>query len=174
MDEISDDILVAACQSGDKKAYAILVERHYKSVFAICMGIVGNICDAEDISQDAMLRGFLKIRRLRNREKFGCWIQQIARNLCIDFLRRQQRFWLFCFNKPAEKTEEAAEYGDLQQAIGQLPAELRTVLVMHYFNGESVKNIAEKLDVSASGVWQKLRTARKQLHKFLSNTRCEK
>ena len=86
MSDFSDDILVAASRRGDKSAYALLVKRHYRHVFAVCLGVLGNVDDAEDISQDAMLKGFLKIRKLCSDEQFDQWILRIAKNLCIDFL----------------------------------------------------------------------------------------
>ena len=76
---------------GDKSAYAVLVKRHYRSVFAVCLGMLGNIHDAEDMAQETMLKGFRKIRNLGGSDKFEVWILRIAKNLCIDFLRRKKR-----------------------------------------------------------------------------------
>ncbi|MCX5644342.1 MAG: hypothetical protein NTZ17_06615 [Phycisphaerae bacterium] len=66
MEERSDQELTSASCLGDRAAYALLVRRHYKSVFLVCFGILGNVHDAEDIAQDAMLRGFEQIGRLRD------------------------------------------------------------------------------------------------------------
>ena len=85
-----DESLVRACQRDDKTAYAELVKRHYRHVFAMCLGMLGNVDDAEDVAQEAMLRGLLKIKKLDKAEQFESWILQIARNLCIDFLRRRK------------------------------------------------------------------------------------
>ena len=90
MNDCTDENLAAACRKGDRSAYAMLVTRHYRLVFAVCLGMLGNIHDAEDIAQDAMLKGFLTIRKLRNGEQFSQWILRIGKNLCIDFLRRKR------------------------------------------------------------------------------------
>ena len=74
---------------GTKDAYAALVKRYYKHVFAVCYGILANAADAEDMAQDTMLAGYLKIRSLRSDERFEQWIIQIARNLCIDLIREK-------------------------------------------------------------------------------------
>ena len=58
---------------------------------AMCLGMLGNVDDAEDIAQEAMLKGLLNINKLDKAEQFESWILQIARNLCIDFLRRRKR-----------------------------------------------------------------------------------
>ncbi len=79
MDGCSDKNLVLACRTGDRKAYAVLVKKYYRQVFLICMGILGNVHDAEDIAQDAMLKGFMEIKRLRDGSRFCPWVVKIAR-----------------------------------------------------------------------------------------------
>ena len=58
MDERSDKEIAWASHQGDRTAYAVLVQRHYKSVFLVCLGVLGNVHDAEDVAQDAMIKGF--------------------------------------------------------------------------------------------------------------------
>jgi len=165
----SDEILVEAARRGDKSAYALLVKRHYRYVFALCLGIVGNVHDAEDLAQEAMLRGFLKLERIRRYERFDQWILRVAKNLCFDFLRRKK------VAKEAE-SEQAFQPGRtadsnndyLHQLIEKLPMEVRLPLVMYYFDNKSTTSIAEKLKISHSGVCQRIREARKLLHKFLT------
>jgi RNA polymerase sigma-70 factor (ECF subfamily) len=60
LDARLDENVVRACRQGDSDAYAVLVNRHYRHVFALCLGVLGNIHDAEDIAQDAMLKGLEK------------------------------------------------------------------------------------------------------------------
>ena len=163
-----DENLVTACQKGDKAAYRFLVKRHYKQVFAMCMGILGNVHDAEDIAQDAMLQGFLKIRRLRRNEHFGLWILRIARNLCIDLLRRKRHVKAIIADEAVSTDRPANERYDLHEAVRSLPLELRMPLIMYYFDNKSTENIAEKLNISRSGVCQRIKTARKKLHGFLT------
>ena len=59
------------------------------------------------------------------------------------------------------------QYKSLQQAIEKLPQESRLPLVMYYFGSESVREVAEKLNLSPSGIYQRLKTATKELHKLL-------
>jgi RNA polymerase sigma-70 factor (ECF subfamily) len=163
-----DENVVRACRDGDKAAYAMLVKRHYRRVFALCLGVLGNVHNAEDIAQDAMLKGFLKIKKLGSGRQFEAWILQIAKNLCIDFLRRQKRIKPLAPEQLMQPRRTTNENHDLQQAIGRLPQELRMPLVMFYFDNKNAKAIAEKLNISHSGVCQRIRTARKQLHKLLT------
>ena len=167
MNEFSDDILVAASQRGDKAAYGILVRRHCRHVFALCLGVLGNVADAEDIAQDAMLKGFVKIRQLRDDEQFGRWVLRIAQNLCIDLLRRNRCARVFAAKQATERQQRADENHELVKAIRRLPREIRVPLVMYYFDNKSAKAIAERLKISHSGVCQRIRDARKQLHRML-------
>jgi RNA polymerase sigma-70 factor (ECF subfamily) len=171
LDDFSDDILVAASQRGDRSAYALLVKRHYRHVFAVCLGVLANVHDAEDIAQDAALKGFLRIRELRENEQFGRWILRIAKNRSIDFLRRKKYARAFAGRQRVEQRETTLENDNLQQAIGRLPQEFRLPLLMYYFDNKNSKAIAEKLNISHSGVCQRIRAAKKQLHKLLTEGR---
>jgi len=168
VDDRSDEILVDASCQGDKSAYAILVERHYRHVFAMCLGILADIHDAEDVAQEAMLKGLLNIAELREGEWFGRWILRIAGNLCIDLLRRRKRIKLAASEYSAQTQQTANENHDLHWAIKRLPGELRVPLVMYYFENKNAKAIAERLNISHSGAYQKIRKARQQLHELLT------
>ena len=168
MNESLDESVVRACQQDDKAAYAVLVKRHYRHVFALCLGVLGNLHDAEDVAQEAMLKGFLKIKKLDKTEQFEAWILRIARNLCFDFLRRQKRKKVLSAKQLMRPGQKTSENHVLQQAIRRLPQELRVPLTMYYFDGKNAKTIAEKLNISHSGACQRIRAARKQLHELLT------
>ncbi len=163
-----DKDVIRACQKGDKMAYAVLVKMYYKRVFSLCLGVLGDVHDAEDATQEAMLKGFLKIKKLNESKLFEPWILQIARNLCIDFLRRQKRVKASGVKESRQSGSQTSDYDDLQQAIRRLPQELRVPLTMFYFDGKNAKKIAEKLNISHSGACKTIRRARQQLHELLT------
>lgn len=168
MDNCSDENVVQACKQGNTASYKLLVKRHYRHVFAMCLGILGNVHDAEDIAQDAMLKGLVKIKKLSRGEQFAAWILQIAKNLCIDFLRRRKRVKSLDPEQQMQAGQRSQDNHELEQAIRRLPQELRLPLVMYYFDGKNAKKIAGKLKISHSGVCQRIREARKELHKLLT------
>ena len=168
MDDRLDENVIRACQKGDKAAYAVLVKRYYKSVFALCLGMVGNTHDAEDATQEALLKGFLQIKKLDRTGQYESWILQIARNLCIDLLRRRKRIRVYGRNQQRQTEPKSRTNEDLEQAIRRLPQELRVPLTMFYFDGKDAKKIAEKLKISHSGACQRIREARRQLHELLT------
>jgi RNA polymerase sigma-70 factor (ECF subfamily) len=168
VDDRSDEILVAASSQGDKNAYAVLVQRHYRHVFAMCFGMLAHVHDAEDIAQDAILKGLSNIAELREGVQFGRWILRIAGNLCIDLIRRRKRIKHLCAEHPTIAQQAMNENHDLHGAIKKLPKELRVPLVMYYFENKNAKAIAERLNISHSGACQKIRSARQQLHELLT------
>ena len=168
MNNCSDENVVQACKQGNTDSYKLLVKRHYRHVFAMCLGILGNAHDAEDISQDAMLKGLVKIKKLGRGEQYEAWILQIAKNLCIDFQRRRKRIKLFDPEQLMQTRQGSQENHELEHAVRRLPQELRLPLVMYYFDNRNAKSIAETLKISHSGVCQRIRTARKELHRLLT------
>lgn len=169
LDERSDrDLVLASCR-GERTAYAGLVRRHYKQVFLVCLGVLGNIHDAEDVAQDAMIKGFERIGQLRDGSQFAGWVIAIARNLSINLLRKRKTTGkLSDAGRSAGCARTEFDHEDLQQAVARLPWDLRLPLVMYYFDGQNVKAVAEKLEISTSGVYLKLRIAIKELHEILT------
>lgn len=169
MDERCDRDLVLASRRGDRSAYAVLVGRYHRQVFWACFGVLGHLHDAEDMAQDAMLKGFERIRQLRDGSQFSGWIVTIARNLSINLLRRRKTAEkALDGRRPRWPDRAQAENEPLQTAIGQLPWDLRLPLVMYYFDGRNVKAVAKTLDISTSGVYAKLRNAIQELHDILT------
>jgi RNA polymerase sigma-70 factor (ECF subfamily) len=167
LSELTDENLVDTSRAGDKDAYAVLAERHYERVFVVCLGILGNVHDAEDVTQDAMLRGLLRIGTLRDSSQFGSWIARIARNYCLSLLRKKKHGRQIVARESAPPDQTLVAYENLERAIEELPPESRQPLVAYYFGGESVKDVAEKMKLSCSSVYQRLRAATQQLHKLL-------
>lgn len=167
LSELTDENLVDASRAGDKDAYAVLAKRYYERVFVTCLGMLGSVHDAEDITQDAMLRGLLRIGTLRDSSQFGSWIVRIARNYCLSLMRRKKYGKQVLARKSTPPDQTLATYEKLQRAIEKLPPKFRQPLVTYYFGGESAKDVAEKMKMSRSAVYQRLRAATKQLHKLL-------
>lgn len=167
MDEDLEKQLVAACRKGDKSAYAKLAKHYSGRIFAICLGILDNTHDAEDIAQQALLKALTNIRQLRGDEQFGAWIARIAKNLCIDFTRKRKHKRFFHIKGEAVSRNSSKEYPELQAALAKLSEEHRLALMLFYFDGRSTKNMAETLEISEALAQTRISRARKQLRKLL-------
>jgi RNA polymerase sigma-70 factor (ECF subfamily) len=152
----------------DKATYATLVKTHYRRVFAVCFGILANVHDAEDVAQETLLKGLQSLRNLAKSERFEPWILRIAKNQCIDLLRRRKRIKAVPAELEPVSTPPAQEHDDLEEAIRRLPQELRLPLVLFYFENKDAGSIAGTLGISQSLVYERLRAARDRLHELLT------
>jgi RNA polymerase sigma-70 factor (ECF subfamily) len=124
LDERCDKDLVTASCGGDRMAYAGLVRRHYGHVFLVCLGVLGNVHDAEDVAQDAMIQGFQRVRQLRDGSQFGGWIVAIARNLSINHLRKRKARGKAMSEWSAEPSVACVE-GILPSGVSDVPSAIR-------------------------------------------------
>jgi len=158
--------LVMASLEGDRGAYNQLVGLHSNGVFAVCLSILRHVEDAEDIAQDAFIRGFDRLAQLRGKGRFGPWIRKIARNLCIDHVRRETRRRVVeTDHQPEQPISD--DHDDLKEAIMTLPEDLRVPLLVYYFDGRSTERLAQILEISTAGVLTRLSRARKELRRIL-------
>ena len=159
---------MATCRTADKAEYAKLVRLNSSRIFAVCFAILGNAHDAEDVAQQTLLKGFTDIDELREPGQFGPWAAIIARNLCIDLIRRRKRS-RDALNQPpnGQEPEYTKDYPELEAALRRLPEEHRLALMLYYFDGRSAKNIAQTLETSEAAVHTRLSRARKQLRRLL-------
>lgn len=157
----------------DSPNYTKLVRDNSARIFAICFGMLSNIDDAEDITQQAFLKGFSDIKQLRHLDKFGAWITQIAKHMCLDFLRRRKLNKIAIKRIAAEdvnpvSTHDREKDSRLQSALMQLTEEYRIPLMLYYFDGKSTKNIAESLEITVAAAQTRLSRARRKLRQLLS------
>jgi RNA polymerase sigma-70 factor (ECF subfamily) len=146
-----------------------LIRRHYQAVFLVCLGVLGNVHDAEDMAQETMITGFEKIRQLREPSQVRGWMIRIARNLSVNLVRRKVTAERAVGQRAAGATQPECPRDDLQQAVARLPWDLRLPLVMYYLDGRSVKSVAQTLDISTSGVYLKLRSAIRELQEIMTS-----
>ena len=152
----------------DKIRFAGLVRDHYRYVFGVCFSMLANTQDAEDATQEILLKGMLKRAPSDDAGQVRGWLARVARNQCIDLLRRRKRQAPAIAAPPPSSRQEADAEFELQQAVRHLPAELRVPLLLYYFDGQDAKSVAATLGISHSGACQRLRMARQQLHQLLT------
>jgi RNA polymerase sigma factor (sigma-70 family) len=174
LDADTERNLVASCKNGDKAAYAGLVHAYAGRVFAICFGMLGNRCDAEDMAQQTLLQGFTQIRRLRDSRRFGPWIARIARNLCLDAIRARRHTTTALPAVEDDRATDAEQQRQLEGALAGLSSDYRVPLLLFYFDGRGTQSIAEMLGITQAAVQTRLSRARKQLRRLLAERGDEK
>jgi RNA polymerase sigma-70 factor, ECF subfamily len=86
----NDHEAIRAVLSGDKEAYGALVIRHSRTLFRVAFRITGNEADADEVVQDAFLRGYRKLETFESRANFGTWIYRIAVRCALDKIGRRK------------------------------------------------------------------------------------
>jgi RNA polymerase sigma-70 factor (ECF subfamily) len=169
VDNRPDQELVNAIRGGDTAAYATLVRRHSAHIFAVCLGILGNVDDSEDLAQETLVKAFKKIQSLRGGQQFSAWARQIARNLCRDFLRSRKLHRKLLADNREKIVRTPADYPELREALASLPEIHRLPLMLYYFDGQKTDSIAEALNLSRAGACTRLCRARNALRERLED-----
>ncbi len=163
---LSETQILEEVQGGNKEAYEVIVKRYMQSAYYIALGFVHNQQDALDVSQDAFIKAFRKIRLFDTSKPFFPWFYRLLRNLCIDHLKRKQRLKEIPLdNIPVLSAErEDRELREtLWKGIEELPFEQREVVILRYFRQFSYAEIAELLGKPLGTVMSSLFYAKKKL-----------
>ena len=182
-----DKSLVRAAQRGDMAAFEELVARHRDRIYARAYSMMRNEEEAVDLSQEAWVKGWQRLRQFQGDSSFGTWMTRVVINLCLDQLRKQKRQRTESIEAMSEESggverqmpvvtvnpTAGLERGELRQridrALGQLSYEHRTVLVLHEFEEMEYKEIARTMACSIGTVMSRLFYARRKLAVLLSD-----
>jgi RNA polymerase sigma factor (sigma-70 family) len=175
--EPTDDELVRQSLAGETRAFAQLVEKHQRLVFAVALGGVGDVAQAEDVAQEAFVEAWRDLARLRDRARVGAWIAGIARNLGLRWGRRVGRRRnreaaamqnVEAVPTPLDSALDRETRTLVRRALIDLSSAYREVLVLYYLNGRSVVEVATVLGISEDLVKQRLSRGRKALRASLA------
>ena len=179
--EPTDDELVAAAQRGDGAAMDQLLRRHYDRAHAVCRRIAGGTRDADDATQEAMIRVVRNIGTFDGRSAFGTWVYRIATNTALDELRkRKRRPQLHVVDDeggPPEQADELAHRNidditdriTIDAALAELPAEFKAAVVMRDVGDLDYAEIAVALDIPVGTVKSRIARGRRMLVEKLGN-----
>jgi RNA polymerase sigma-70 factor (ECF subfamily) len=189
--EAKDEALVKAAQKGDVKAFEELVARHRDKVYGRAFSMLRNEDEAYDISQEAWIKAWQRIKQFHGDSNFTTWITRITINLTLDYLRKQKRYKVESIEEQVEESGGVERQMDLEQvapidelerkelreridkALQQLSYEHRTVLVLHEFEGLEYKEIAKRMKCSIGTIMSRLFYARKKLANLLKGLKRE-
>src|ERR1044071_7732391 len=185
--EVPDEKLVRRAQRGDMIAFEGLVARHRDKIYARAFSMMRNEDDAVDLSQEAWVKGWQRLKQFQGESSFVTWMTRIVINLCLDQLRKQKRHRSESIEAMSEESggverqmpvvtvnpTAGLERVELRQridkALGQLSYEHRTVLVLHEFEEMEYKEIAKVMGCSIGTVMSRLFYARRKLAALLAD-----
>jgi RNA polymerase sigma factor (sigma-70 family) len=177
---ICDADLVRLARDGDPVAFRLLVERHQPMVRARAAALCANASDVDDIMQEAFLRAFIALDRLREPDRFAGWLAGIVLNVCRGLRRRDPVTLLpdspepppaAAFPVPAAYEQPSADDLDradaLREAMATLPAGQRRAVFLHYYAGLPAAQIGDQPGAARVS----LHKARRRLREYLTEHR---
>lgn len=168
---LSEKDALRAVAQGDKEAYQVIVKKYKWAAYYVAVGFVKNCQDALDISQEAFIRAFYKIKKFDQSKAFYPWFYKLLKNLCLDHLRRSHVMSDIPIENMGvfEDTHKNLELRDrLWEGIEKLPFAQREVIILKYFHQYSYKEIAQVIQTPIGTVMSSLYYAKKKLKKILS------
>lgn len=165
----SSEHLVSLARAGDRDAAVALVGLHYEAIFAYFRRLCGSEPDAADLTQRTFAKVWVALPSFEGRARFGTWLHGIAHHVLADWWRRKEPFdsasdawWEARPTEGPSPFEDAAERelaGQLYSLVGQLDAEKREAVHLHYFQGLTLAETADALGIATSTVKYRLREA---------------
>ncbi|MCY9185351.1 RNA polymerase sigma factor SigW [Bacillus halotolerans] len=172
-------------KKGDQNAFADIVDIYKDKIYQLCYRMLGNVHEAEDITQEAFIRAYVNIDSFDINRKFSTWLYRIATNLTIDRIRKKKPDYYL--DAEVAGTEGLTMYSQIaadgvlpedavvslelshtiQQKILKLPDKYRTVIVLKYIDELSLIEIGEILNIPVGTVKTRIHRGREALRKQL-------
>jgi RNA polymerase sigma-70 factor (ECF subfamily) len=147
---------------GDHDAYAALVTAATSRLYGVASLILRDADRAEDAVQDAFVRAWRELPRLRDADRFDAWLRRLVVNACYDEVRRVTRrgevsLFAVADRSVVDTSAASAESDRVERAFRQLPLDQRTVLVLQHYESLSHTEIAEMLGIPVGTVKSRVR-----------------
>ncbi len=152
----NDARLVNLCRKGDAKAQYKLYKLYAKGMYNVAVRMTNNQGLAEDVLQDAFIKAFSEIKKLKNDKAFGGWLKRIVINRCIDLTRKEKILFTDMesltpqHHEIAEEVDNEFEPEKVHKLIKKLPDGAREILVLRALEGYKHAEIGKKLGISES------------------------
>lgn len=172
-----DLLLIRKMQNGDEEAMENFVQKYYPKILQYCRYHCPDRESAQDLTQETFEHFFKSLVKYRNNGKALNYLYTIAKNLCIDWTRKSGRQVIESSGEEADRIENIAGETDMadriterviiESALAKLPDELREVVILHYFQDCSMREIAAILQIGIPLVKYRMKKAKGILQDIL-------
>ena len=184
---MTEQELIIGLKEGDNLAFKQLVETKQALVYNTVLGLLQNVEDAEDVTQDVFIKVFESINQFKGESALSTWIYRVAVTTALEFIRRKKRKKRFGFLSPilGQDNEPTLDLPDFQhpgveldkkekasilfKAIEQLPENQKVAFILNKVEGLSYQEVAEIMKTSLSAVESLLHRAKTNLKEILKN-----
>jgi RNA polymerase sigma-70 factor (ECF subfamily) len=181
--ELAENEAIRLAQEGDSEGFERLYQLHSRRVYGLCLHMVKNPTEAEDLTQDAFLQTFRKIQTFRGDSRFSTWLHRLTVNVVLMRLRKRKHPEIALEDalKPNEESPKpfvdlgridlrlsgAIDRIDLEKVIEQLPGGYKRLFILHDVEGYEHNEIAQMLGRSVGNSKSQLHKARRRLRELL-------
>lgn len=185
MNNLTDEQLVELYLKGEKKALEILIKRYLTLIFNYVLKYVKDRAVADDITQEVFVKVWKKIKKFDSRYKFKNWVYVIAKNTCLDYLKKNKAINFSELNggednlffeeliretsaSPSVGVETAQDSAIINSAVNKLPEKHQETIKLRYHGGYKFREIAEILRTSIETIKSRHRRALAYLKKIIN------
>jgi len=167
--DLRDEEIVALCQKGQSEVFEVLVRKYMEKAFRIALDFTHDTEEAKDLSQEAFLRAFSRIKQFDGRSSFYTWFYRLVVNICLDHTRRKGRVIWERLERETERGTEPMEIADASSSPDQeamageakrradrtleaMPNKQRTAFLLRNHQGLSIQDIAKVMKTTEGTV----------------------
>lgn len=172
--EIQTIKLVKRCQRGERNAQFLLYQQYSKAMYNICLRMMNDQMEAEDLLQNSFVDVFTKIHSFRGDSTIGAWIKRIVVNNCLNQIKKRKldtKEWDDQLSAiPVEEEDPVYQYeqiGQIKNAIKQLPDGYRVVFSLYALEGYDHQEIGSILGITEATSKSQYSRAKKKIRKLI-------
>ncbi|RKD28000.1 RNA polymerase sigma-70 factor, ECF subfamily [Caminicella sporogenes DSM 14501] len=178
--------LIEKSKKGDVESFEKLIEKYQVIAFNIAYRLIGNVEDAKDVTQEALIKVYKFLKNFKGESSFSTWLYKIVMNTCLDMIRKNNKIHTISLDKPIEnkngnynfelsdnknvldeKIEQDEKIKIIQRAIKKLPEKYRVVLVLRDLQDFSYSDISDIINCPVGTVKSRINRGRMQLKEIL-------
>lgn len=171
-DEVSDEALVKRAKRGRGDAFSELVRRHQHTVYSLCLRYMKDPALAEDMAQEAFLKGFRLLKGFRGDCRFSTWMYRVTSSVCLTELARRGKRGEVPLDEAPQASRDA-EAGELElgeivrHCVTRLPERYATIVTMYYLQQAPYEEIAAAMKIPVGTLKTWMFRARKELRELV-------
>ena len=172
----NETLLIEGLRKRQPSTYAEFIENYQHMVFTLCLKLLENREEAEEVAQDAFIKAIESIDKFKGESKLSTWLYRIVYRKCLDRLKQLKRKpWSIGIDKSTEKFfvaekpidyvsfEEKEDKDLIKSCINQLPADEVVLVTLFYYEEASLSEISEILGITENNAKVKLHRCRSKL-----------
>ncbi len=178
MEKHDDSYYIEKVLAGQANYFSYIVDKYQDIVFSIALKVLRNREEAEEMAQESFIKAYKSLGSFKGKAKFSTWLYRITYNTCISETRKRKNHFTSTddiqikdeaeeMNLDGIPEENRAKY--IQAALKKLPEDEYTLVLLYYFEEQSVDDICKVTGLSESNAKVKLYRARKKLYTILND-----